>query len=332
MQLVEFVAAPPAPLAQRPLPNTFWSSPLPDNAALHPNSAAIVAEIVRQKGLNTPVVNGGQRPNPVWSSKIAIVPADQPVIPGVCNHDSTMSLIAATGIPVPADIYVPPNPPDSDRAIIIYQPTAPNGGFLWSMQAFQWLTPGVKWACNSLDRMSNANGRTTGHFVSYTGGPGGSTPGALYSTYEANAWGIQGSGLPYAPGIVTRDDLLRGYADHAVLMEIYEAASGLHDWPALYRTDGGATSGPATTLHEGMWVRQPPGTFIDPSWPLVDRVYMQAARDFGIIVTDRTLSCLAVRIATDANDLCDDLHLVNFTWNTLQALATGSDALWHPTS
>lgn len=330
MQLVRVTRPTPKPLA-RPLTETLFYGKLPDNAALHPNSAAIVAELVRQKGLALPVVNGAQA-QPVWSSRVVTVPIDQPVIPGVCSHDSTMAAIAATGLPIPPDIYVPPSP-DTDKAILIYQPDAPNGGFLWSLQGFGWTTPGAQWHCNSLDRMSNANARTEGRFVDSVEGVLHSMPGALYSTWEASSWGIQGSGLPYAPGILTRDDILRGYVDHALLLEVYEAGAGQHVWPALSRSDGGAAAGaPAATLAEGMWLRLAPDVFIDPSWPLMDRLYAQAVRDFGAILTDRTLSCLAVRLATDANDLCDDFHLAHFPFASLHCLAVGSDALWHPTS
>lgn len=322
----------PAPIAPpRPLTLSPWYSPIPGNAALHPNTAAIVTEIVRQSGLALPIINGSQD-SPVWSSEVTIVPIDQPVIPGLCSHDSIMSAIAATGIPIPPDVYVPPSP-DTDKAVIIYQPDAPNGGFLWSLQGFRWITPGAQWACNSLDRMSRANTNTNAHFVDWVGGPGGSTPAALYSTYEAQVWGIQGSGLPYAPGMLTAYDIQREYVDHALLLEVYDAASGGHVWPAIARSDGGAVApNPAAALSEGMWLAQDPGIVIDSGWPLADRLYMQGARDFGLVITDRTLFGLAVRASCDAHAMIDDAHLTHFTWNTLRCLAVGSDAVWHPTS
>lgn len=328
MQLVEIVAAPPAPPAQRPLTQTFWYSPIPAGAALNPNSPAIVAEVVRQSKISAPVVNGAQSP-PAWVPTTATVPLSQALIPGVCSHDSTMSAIAATGLPIPPDL-VPT--PDSDSAVIIYQPDAPQGGFVWELQGFHWITQGVQWSCNSLSRMSGANTRTTGRFVDWVTGPGGNTPGAVYSTWESHAWGIQGSGLPYLPGVLTLEDIQRGSVNHALLLEVYDAGSGQHVYPAA-RSDGGASSGTAAfALAEGMWLTFPAGFVIPTSLSETTQRYMQAARDYGLIITDRTLSCLAVRAGLDCRGLIDDAHLTGFPWASLQCLAPGSDAVWHPTT
>lgn len=314
-----------------PLRPSFWYSPLPDNAALHPNTTAISAEILRQSRILAPVINGGQVA-PIWSSRLVVVPAGQALIKVQCGTTTNNEqAIGNTGIPIPPDIYIPPAP-DTDKALLIWQPSAPNGGFMWEMQGCHWITPGVLLGCNSLSRMSGVNTRSGGHFVSWVTGPGGTTPSAVYSTWESNGWGTQGSGLPYAPGLVTRKDVLTGHVDHAILLEVYDAAANAHVWPALFRSDGGAAAGTAAAnLIEGMWLRLPPGLVIDASWPLMDRLYAQAARDFGMIITDRTLSCLGVRMAEDAHDLDDDYHLVDFPWGSLQALAVGADPPASPT-
>lgn len=319
-----------SPLVERPLTSTFWYAPLPDNATLDPSSAAISAEVLRQSTIAQPILNGSQNP-PVWTSSTTIVPAGQPLIPGVCGHDATMTAIAAGGLPVPPDVYVPPAP-DTDKAVIIYQPEAPQNGFMWEFQAFSWITPGVQWECNSLSRMSNANTRATGHFVDWTSGPGGSTPGATYSTWESQYWGIQGSGLPYAPGVLTLEDIQRGSVNHALLLEVVDAASGVHPWPAA-RSDGGAAAGSsAATLAEGMWLRLPASFTIDPAWSLITRLYAQAARDYGLLITDRTEFCLSVRCEPAAQPYVDDAHLTSFPWSSLQCTLAGSDTTWHPTS
>lgn len=321
------VVSRPARTVERPLADTFWDSPLPPNATLHPNSAAIVAEVVRQSKIAQLVVNGAQA-RPAWVPTVATVPLGQALIPGVCNHDTIQTAIAAAGLPIPPDL-VPT--PDSDSAVIILQPDAPDGGFMWELQGFHWITPGVQWSCNSLSRMAQADITQTGHFVDWVTGPLSKTPGAEYSTWQSRAWGIQGSGLPYLPGVLTLADILRGRVDHALLIEVYDGGSGQHVWPAA-RSDGGALSGTAFLIAEGMWLRLPANVFIDPSWSLMTRLYAQAARDFGLLITDRTLSCLAVRAGLDCVGHIDDSHLVNFPFPLLQCLTPGSDALWHPTS
>lgn len=322
------VSRPAPPVGPRLLGNTFWDSPLPPNAALHPNSAAIVAEVVRQSKISQLVVNGAQS-IPQWVPTVATVPLGQALIPGVCNHDTIQTAIAAAGLPIPATLMPTP---DSDAAVIILQPDAPDGGFMWELQGFRWITPGVQWACNSLSRMAGADITTTGHFVDWVTGPLSSTPGAEYSTWQSHAWGIQGSGLPYLPGVLTLQDIQRGRVDHALLLEMYDGGSGQHVWPAA-RSDGGALAGAsAFVIAEGMWLRLPPNVFIDPTWSFMTRLFAQGARDFGLIITDRTLSCLAVRAGLDCAGHIDDSHLVNFPWLLTQCLAVGSDAVWHPLS
>lgn len=308
----------------RLLNKTFWYSPLPDDAALHPNSPAIVNEIVAQSKLLQPVDN-----DVTWTAELVEVPKDQPLIPGVCAHDTTMGAIAAGGLPIPPD-FVPTG--DSDSALTLYQPDAPNGGFMWELQGFRWVTPGVLWACNSLSRMSGVNTRATGHFINWTSsGSDWQHPGHTYSTYELGSWGIQGSGLPYAPGVLTMADIRRGEADHVLLLEVYDALAGGHVWPAA-RGDGGA--GPVNEAHvlsEGMWVRLPADYVIPDGLDPITLIYVKAAVKFGILLTDRTLSCLAVRaMPSCAAAIGDNNHLVSFPWADLQTLAPGSDAVWHP--
>jgi hypothetical protein len=215
---------------------------------------------------------------------------------------------------------------DSDSALTLYQPDL---GFMWEIQGFHWITS-MQWQGNSLSRMSTVNTRTTGHFVNWVTGPGHATPGATYSTYELAAWGIQGSGLPYAPGVLAMSDIRRNYVNHALLLEVYDAAAGSHVWPAA-RGDGGAGStNPAFVLSEGMWLRLPAGYPI-PSVDPITSLFVQAARDFGLVITDRTLSCLAVRaMSSCATAIGLNNHLVGFPWADLECTVPGSDTVWHP--
>lgn len=312
----------------RVLNNTFWGSPLPHDAALDPNSAAIAAEIARQATLNQPIINGSQA-TPVWAPTFRIVPAGQPVIPGqvgqTTNHQPD---IAANGIPVPPDV-VPT--PDSDAAVIIVQFDAPNGGYMWEIQGFHWINPGTLWGATSLSRMSGIITRSQGRFVDWQfSGVDYKNPGHLYSTWEAAAWGIQGSGLPYLPGVITLRDLQRGHIEHPLLLEVVDAGKGAHRWPAVTRSDGGATSGSATVLAEGMWLAFDPTTDADPGWEETTQTIYRGLRDYGAIITDRTLDCLALRVDPTAKAQITDQHLLQLPWGQLRCLATGSDSLWHP--
>lgn len=194
-------------------------------------------------------------------------------------------------------------------------------------------------ACNSLARQTNVTTPgTRGHFATWTSGPGGSNPKSSDSTYESAAWGIQGSGLPYAPGVLTLADVQRGYVNHALLLEVYNAKSGAHVWPAQ-RSDGTAGStDPASRLIEGERFRWPAAEEIDMSWHPILQLIVQAGRDHGIILTDKTLNCLAFRCAPSVQaagyfaGTSGAGVLTPCPWGDLQLQSVGSDTVQTPTS
>lgn len=319
--------------------NTLWYAKPPANAALNPNSAKIASEFVRQKSILAPIVN-----TKTWTAELVTVPKDQPHVQVICaNKTNHQADIGLGGLPIPPD-FVPTvdNPADltkGDNALLLYQPDAPNGGYLWELQHFVPATATTLASCNSLSRMSGVNTRASGHFVDWVTGPGASTPGATYSTWEAKAWGIQGSGLPYPPGVLTMADIRRGRANHALLVEVIDAGAGLHVWPAA-RTDGSAnpdpTKSPFAWLAEGMRICLPPAssgyvvpTTLDP----ITYIYALALQEFGWIITDRTEDCLAVRAHPScAAAIGGNNHLLGVPWGDVRCLAAGSDTNWFPTA
>lgn len=314
---------------QRPLDNTFWTKVLPLNPALHPNSAAIVAEIARQAAVTPPIINGSQSP-PAWCPTVVVVPAGAPLITVQCaNTTNHQADIGNGAIPIPAGVTVTP---DSDAALIVLQPDAPNGGYMWELQGFRWVTPSVA-ACNSLSRMSGIMTRTQGHFVDWQfSGVDYKNPGHTYSTWEAAAWGIQGSGLPYAPGVITQRDIQRGQIDHALLLEVIDGAKGAHVWPASRSDLGNTATLSEQVLAEGMWLDLDRDFAIPTNLDPITTMVIEGVREHGLIITDRTLNCVAVRCTPECQPLISDAHLTGFPWGSLRCLQPGSDSVWHPTA
>lgn len=304
---------------QNPLQASWQYTPLPDNATVDTtNGPAFITELVRQAGLQKPNLN-------VWNftAEQYTVPADQPLIPVTCSSgDSHLNQAFAEGVPIPADAQ-PTN--DSDATLLIYQPDSPHGGTYWEM----WKTANTNgtWTCSFGGRMTGVNTRTTGHYVNWVNGPSG--------TYEAASWGVQGSGLPYWPGLITPADIQRGYCNHALLLEMVNGASGIHPWPAA-RSDGSMTTQPWTNVWEGARVRLAPNypvpTGVHPICACAIRTYST----HGAFITDKTAWNLVMRATPSCgpllNGTADYDILAGFPWQDLQLLTPGSDSNPVPTS
>lgn len=79
----------------RPMANSFWSVPLPPNAAIDAvNGPGAIAELIRQAGLAQPTINGSQA-TPEWTLEPTWVPVDQPLAPVTCHHDTIMGEVGA---------------------------------------------------------------------------------------------------------------------------------------------------------------------------------------------------------------------------------------------
>lgn len=307
-----------------PFGNSFWGTPLPANATIDGvNGPAAITELKRQAALAKPMLNVD-----TWTAEHIIVPAGQPLIPVTCSSgDAHLNSMFAAGVPIPPGT-TPTN--DSDSALTIWQPSATGGGTYWEMQAAHKNPTTGAWSCSFGGKVTNANGTPNGHYVQYVTGPSG--------TYQSSSWGTQGSGLPYWPGVLSLLDCARGRVDHALLLEVYDARSGGHVWPAS-RSDGAAGStNPAYALQEGMRLRLPPGYSTPAGLHPICQLEVQAASKFGIVVTDRTLSGLGMRATPSVRaggyvgSTADFDVLDGFPWGDLQLLAVGSDTNQTPTS
>ena len=295
-----------------PFQGSLWGTLLPDNATLDAaNQSAWNAEVVRQSKLSSPWLNAQ-----TWTAEHIIVPAGQPLVPVTCGSgDSHLNQALAEGVPIPSGT-VPTN--DSDSALTIWQPSS---GKYWELQAAHQNSSGA-WSCNFGGRAGGVNSATRlPHYVNYVTGPAG--------TYEASSWGTQGSGLPYWPGVISKEDLRRGRINHALLLEVYDARAGGHVWPAS-RGDGGAGStNPAYSILEGQRARLAPGYQTPAGADSLEAMIVDAWSRYGLIITDRTLSGLSMRAAPSCGL---GNRSLNLPWQDLKLLAVGSDTTQTPVS
>jgi len=97
--------------------------------------------------------------------------------------------------------------------------------------------------------------------------------------------GVQASGLAFVPGVITVFELNSGTIPHAVHISVPTACT-TWVWPAT-RTDSNASPTGTNDCYQFGSVYKLPQSFTIPaSWPYVDRLIAQAAKDYGLIVTD----------------------------------------------
>lgn len=316
----------------------YWTDPLPDDAAIDTASSAVVAELVRQSQLASgrPQINVTR-----YTAEPLVVPASQPLVPVVTAHDSAFQQICTTGIPIPPD-FRPTD--DSDAAITIWQPDYVHPAHPdWVGRYYELgnLKPNVDasgrehWSCYYGGRLYRVNGvDRRGHFVDWMGSSA-YRPGVWTdpdSTYTEKGWGVQGSGVPYMPGVITAGDLSRGIVDHIALLETAFTSPATPWWPA-FRSDGNQSGNP---LRYGMRLRLRPGYPVPEGLHPICQAIIRGASRNGLLITDQTSSCLAMRVAPSAASYLGGVPswqvLNGFPWADLQLLAVGSDSNPVPTS
>ncbi len=96
---------------------------------------------------------------------------------------------------------------------------------------------------------------------------------------------MQASGLAFVPGVILVSELRSGVIRHAIRITVPTSCSSWV-WPAT-RTDGDASPTGTNDCYEYGTVYKLSATFVIPqSWPNVDRMIVQAAKDYGLVVTD----------------------------------------------
>jgi hypothetical protein len=227
----------------RPFTHSFWGTPLPDNASVDlAVGPAVVSDVSAQAKAKPVMLNVN-----TWTAEPLMVPSAQPLVPVTWSggpNASQIEAVLALGVPIP--VGTRPTA-DSDATLTIWQPdyvspklTSNQGRYyeLWKASVVVDSSGVEHWSAANGCRMTGVNNDTHGHTGNWVAS--GENPAGYAtdpdSTYQLAGWGIQGSGLPYLPGVLTVADCRRGFGDHALLLEVVNA-SAKHVWPAS-RTDG----------------------------------------------------------------------------------------------
>src|SRR5438874_3522209 len=216
---------------------SFWYTPLPATPPLDPNSANLVVEFQRQ--IQTYYGNVGVNTQ-YYSSPIYIAAATAPtqqVTVTDCHNNGWIDagLVQQwTAVPIPS--YAQPAA-GTDSEMAIYQPATDTLWEFWEMKQV-----GTAWTGCWGGRMTNVSGN----------------PGIWTAPYGAAA-----TGLPFAPGQVTVEELQSGVINHVIGIAVVDAEHwDKWSWPAN-RSDGWNPTGIANRIREGQRFRIDPTLDID---------------------------------------------------------------------
>lgn len=262
--LLSAAEAVPNPDAHWPrfAPDSFWYQPIPRDTPLDPKSPAYVRDFLRQLtfyrgniGINTAAYS-----SPIYVADDRIAPV--PVTPWDCHHTGYIDRSLTEqwqAVPVPS--YAAPAD-GTDSEMTIFQPSTDTMWEFWraKQDAGNWQ------ACwgGRMDHVSGNPGIWPPHF------------------------GATATGLPFAGGELTVEELRHGAIHHAIGIALVDVADWRHfSWPAN-RSDGYNPKHDPDRIPEGQRFRLDPAVNIDalPLHPIAKMV-AKAAQTYGFVVWDK---------------------------------------------
>jgi hypothetical protein len=242
---------------------SFWYTPIPVNAPLHPNNANFVKEFNRQRTTWYGTVNVNTKE---YTSPVYTVPLEQPKIAVGWNDCQRKGFVEKGFLAQVADVPMPINARESagtDAEMTIYQPSTDT---LWELWVAKKDANG-KWIACWGGKMANAS----------------KTAGIMPKPYGTTA-----SGLPFLGGQITAEELERGEIKHAIGISLIEIEHfNIYSWPAN-RSDGWNPTKLPNRIAEGQRFRFDPT--INPDSLNVSRaakIIFKAGQKYGFVVWDR---------------------------------------------
>ena len=255
-------AAQPISYPARPVfaPDSFWYKPIPANASLNPNSAAYVAEFQRQYKTyyNTIGINVGAYSTPVYPAGADT--ATVPVVQWSCQNYLDPGLVQQwAAVPIPS--YAQPAD-GTDAEMTVYQPSSDSMWEFWRARQVNG-----QWQACWGGKMSGVS----------------KNPGIWPPRY-----GTAATGLPFAPGQITVQELKSGVIRHVIGIALVDAEkSSIFSWPAN-RSDGYNPKNDPNRIPEGLRFRLDPAVNVDAlSINPVAKIIAKAAQTYGFVVWDK---------------------------------------------
>lgn len=242
--------------------DSFWYAPIPEDAPLHPDTAALTEELLRQKKqyFGTVAIN-----TDIFSSPIYVVAKDAPTVvvdewdSQNKGHKNPKLTDQWAAVPVPPYAAAADG---TDAEMSIYQPETDTLWEFWNARQVngQWE---ASWG-GKMEQVSKNPGIWPDHF------------------------GGTGTSLPFIGGQLTAEELRRGEIDHVIGIALVDCEDkSVVSWPAT-RSDGLNPDKLPHRIAEGQRFRLDPSVDVEalPMHP-VGKAIARAAQKYGFVVWDR---------------------------------------------
>ncbi len=325
--LISTVAA-PSNVRRRFRPDSFYNKKLQANEPIHPNSAGMVSELVRQTKVGPgipylPGINTGDFSSPIYVVKDPAAPKiPVTIVQGGAEATwSTFNKVVKKGIRIPVNALPATG---SDGEIGIWDQVDDVYYDFWQLKKVNgnWQ---ASWGGYIAD-VSNSDGIIP-VIKNVWGGP--------------EAQGATATSLPLMGGSIYVADLKAGVIPHGLGIAIPEGPNKFV-YPAQ-RTDGGVKffEGP-NSIPAGTRFRFPADITINPNWAPIVKMMVAAVRDYGVVVQDRAGAVVFYMEDTRQYGTVDlspyfggkwayELMSQQFPWDKLQVLNPPSPAPRVPT-
>lgn len=244
-------------------PDSFWYTPVPRSAPLHPDSAAFVQEFLRQKKAyyGNVNLNTSRFASPVYvvGPEVATVSVSE----WDCQHKRfTDKNLAQQWSAVPIPAYADPAD-GSDAEMSIYQPSSDS---LWEFWRARKSEDGRWQACwgGRLDHASRSDGTFPQHY------------------------GTTATSLPFIGGQITPEELQRGEISHVMGISLVDVEHyTVVSWPA-HRSDGYNPQHQPHRIPEGTRLRLDPAVDVEQlKLHPVAKAIARAAQKYGFVIWDK---------------------------------------------
>ena len=242
--------------------SSFWYTPIPADAPLHPNSASFVTEFLRQKKAyyGTVSINTTAYASPVYIADAA-APNVQ-VTEWDCQHKKFSDPELAKqwkAVPVPAHAEAATG---TDAEMTIYQPSTDTMWEFWQARKVNGGWQGC-WG----GRMQNVS----------------KGQGIWQKPYGTTA-----TGLPFLGGQITPEELRQGEIKHAMGISLVNTEKwSIYSWPAN-RSDGYNPKNAPNRIPEGLRFRLDPAVDVQSlKMHPMGKVIAKAAQMYGFVVWDK---------------------------------------------
>lgn len=247
-------------------PQSFWNTPLTHQAPLDTSSTPLVDTFAKEIGRELEAGNGPWINTTDYSVPIYTVPKSQPTVRVRLSSAFSAPALQSAWRDVPLPPHARPAE-GSDRSLVIWQPHSDR---LWEFWRLRRTPAGWEAAWGGAIRKASSNAGVYGPAA---------WPGARRS------WGASASSFSIAGGLVTFDDLRRGWINHALALAVPSPRAGVFASPAQ-RTDG--TSESPESLPEGAHLRLDPSlNLAELHLPRLTLMIAKASQRFGIFVRDK---------------------------------------------